>query len=76
MPSSVAKTHSSSLKACPLTREVMKEVIREEEEQGTEMHGVGEFPACVKCYSCEECGNMSTFMRNLNYHKNDVHEDA
>ena len=54
----------------------MKEVIKDEEEEGTEMHG--EFPACVreKCYSCEECGKMSTFIRNLNDHKNDVHEDA
>ena len=73
MPRSDAKRFSSSLKACPLTKEVMKEVRREEEEQeGMEM--AGEFPACERdYYSCKECGNMSMFTKN---HKNYMHEDG
>ena len=46
MQSSDAKRCSSSLKACPLTKEVTKEEIRDEEEEGMEMHG--EFPACKR----------------------------
>ena len=52
-----AKRCSSLLKACPLTKEVIKEVRREEEgQEGMEMDG--ELPPweSTKCYSCKECG--------------------
>ena len=76
MPRSDAKRFSSSLKACPLTKAVMKEVRREEEE-GMEM--AGEFPACKRddhSCSCNECGKSSTFTGNLNDHKNCVQENG
>ena len=48
MPRSDAKRFSSSLKACPLTKEVMKEERREEEEEEEGMEMAGEFPACER----------------------------
>ena len=39
MPRREASSCSSLSKTCPLTREVMKEEMKEEEEQGREMQG-------------------------------------
>ena len=39
MPRREASSSCSLSKTCPLTREVMKEEMREEEEQGREMQG-------------------------------------
>ena len=46
MPRIDPKRNSSSLKACPLTKELMNEARREEEEEGMEM--AGEFAACER----------------------------
>ena len=77
MQSSDAKRCSSSLKACPLTKEVTKEEIRDEEEEGMEMHG--EFPACKREKMLFLARNLEIcrhYTRNLNDHKNYVHWDA